>query len=89
MEKKQIKSLRLRLQELSEFSYKHTDCLISSTVVDKKDNMPENEFYESYKNLKGVAIEEDKKLDIFVNEANKVFNYSKCNDFIKILEKNI
>lgn len=79
------------LGNLSDYSFENGMPLISVMVVRKDDGMPGEGFYGVYKEKRGIAVgkNKEKQMEVFVEEVNRVLEFSNWDRFIELLEKEI
>lgn len=77
------------LGDLSNYSFEQGMPLISVMVVSKEENMPGLGFYEVYRENYGITVQKNERMDVFIQELNKVFAYSDWNKLIELLEKEV
>lgn len=80
------------LGDLSYYSFENGMPLISVIVVRKEEKIPGEGFYkEVYEKKRKIKVgkNKQKQMDVFVEELNRVFEYSNWNKLIELLEKEI
>lgn len=80
------------LRDLSYYSFEKGKLLISVIVVSEKERIPGEGFYiEVYEKKRKIKVgkNKQKQMDIFVQEVNRVFEYSNWDTLIELIEEDI